>query len=354
MTGPLAHLLPPRRPPLPVRCGYALLDDLEDAERAEALAGLERFQLAFLAHTRSVWDGGLPVPADTLAHWSRQWEAPYAWTALAGSPGRLLDAGSGFTFLPFAFAAAGHEVVCCDSDDEELGYAGAFAAASRSASIGVRFQRRRIEELPADTFDGAACISVLEHIEPARRPTAIDALARTIRPGGRLVCTVDVALHGGGEVGPASLGELIEQFERRFEPLSPVDLRRPPSLLTSECFRERAQWRLPAAWRSLDGPSPEPFRSVAVIGLAGVRRHRRRQDCHSHAGGPKEASHDESAGRAPAPSRRHPAGPAVAASGTIVVESEPTPCRARTSSTSTRRSCPGSRSTGRAGRRARA
>lgn len=248
------------------------MTDLEDAAYAEVATAFERFQVEFLAATRSIWRADFPIPADALGHFSRQWEYPYAWANLPHTRGRLLDAGSGLTFLPFLFAAAGFDVVCCDADGERLDYAERFDEAARLTGLPVRFSRSALEELPfADAFfDAVLCVSVLEHVQP--RDAVLASLARVTALGGRVVVTCDVDLRAPGDLPLEDLGALIAAFERHFEPAFPLDLRRSPTLLTSERFVDAEQWRLPAVWRSLDGPRREPFRSLAVLGLTGVRR----------------------------------------------------------------------------------
>lgn len=265
--------MPPRVDGLLGRNGYALLTDLEDAGYVEVVAALERFQVEFLAATRSIWRDDFPIPPDALGHFSRQWEYPYAWANAWPARGRLLDAGSGLTFLPFLFAAADFDVVCCDADCENLGYADRFDKASRLTRLRVGFERCLLETLPFPdgSFQAVLCVSAIEHVRSAP-DVVLASLARVIAPGGRLVMTCDVDLRGTGDLPLEGLGALLEAFEHGFEPVFPIDLRRPPALLTSEHFAGAEQWRLPAVWRSLEGPRAEPLRSLAVLGLTGVRR----------------------------------------------------------------------------------
>jgi SAM-dependent methyltransferase len=265
--------VPPRVGGLLARNGYALLTDLEDASYGKVVAALERFQVEFLAATRSIWRDNFPIPPDALGHFSRQWEYPYAWANAGAARGRLLDAGSGLTFLPFLFAAAGFDAICCDADGESLGYDDRFDEASRLTGLRVGFEQGLLEDLPfpEGSFQAVVCVSAIEHVRPAP-DVVLASLARVTAPGGRLVLTCDVDLRGTGDVRLDRLGALLESFEHHFEPVFPINLRRPPALLTSEHFVDGEQWRLPAVWRSLDGPRAEPLRSLAVLGLTGVRR----------------------------------------------------------------------------------
>lgn len=257
------------------RNGYALLTDLDGAGYGAIVDALERFQVEFLAETRGVWQPDFPIPRDALGHFTRQWEYPYAWANLGSTRGRLLDAGSGMTFLPFVFAASGFDVVCCDADEDALGYRERFAQAGVLTGQPVGYVHCMLEDLPfADgSFDAVACVSVLEHVQPPRA-AIIESLARVIRPGGRLVVTCDVDLQGDGDLRLGDLADLLAEFERQFELAYPLELRRPPTLLTSESFLASSQWRLPAVWRSLNRPREEEFRTIAVLGLTGVRRGR--------------------------------------------------------------------------------
>lgn len=269
----LTRRLAPRADGLLARSGYALLTDLEDTRYAEVASAFERFQVEFLAVTRSLWGAEFPIPPDAFGHFSRQWEYPYAWANIGRARGRLLDAGSGLTFLPFLFAAAGFEVVCCDADDEDLGYEDRFADAADLTGLPVEFVRCRLEELPFEdaSFDAVVCLSVLEHVAPPRE-TVLDSIARVVARGGRVVVTCDVDLRAAGAMPLEDVGELVAAFETHCAPAYALDLHRPPCLLTSEHFAGTQQWRLPAPWQSLNGRRAEPFRSLAVLGLTGVRR----------------------------------------------------------------------------------
>jgi SAM-dependent methyltransferase len=260
------------------RSGYALLRDLEDPAYEEVIRGMEGFQAEFLARTRPLWGPEFPIPGDALSHFSRQWEFPYAWVNLGGTTGRLLDAGSGITFFPFFLATAGFEVDCCDGD-ASLGLEMRFDRASAATGRPVRFTCCELAELPyADAaFDAAICISVLEHTGTARTEI-VAALARVLRPGGRLVLTCDVDLRREGSLLLEDVSELFAELGRSFELTSTLDLHRPGDLLTSESFLHSAPWRLPPPWRPPPGAPPgdgrADFRSIAILGATAVRRAR--------------------------------------------------------------------------------
>jgi SAM-dependent methyltransferase len=269
-------------PEVMAKNGYALLTDLEDAGVRRILQQMEAYQVAFLGKTRPLWGPEFPIPGDTLAHFSRQWELPYAWTNLAGSRGRILDAGSGITFFPFLLASEGAELDCCDRDGDGLGLADRFQAAVAQTATPVRFVEAELTDppYPAGSFDAVICISVLEHAGPSRLEI-VRALARVLRPAGRLVMTCDVNLGGGGDMPLEEVALVLGEVQRLFEPVYPLDLGRPPTLLTSDRYLSSGRWRLPWSWRPSGQPSVrfgdeptggEEFRSIAILGLTATRR----------------------------------------------------------------------------------
>jgi SAM-dependent methyltransferase len=277
----LRDCIPPGVEGVLARNGFALLTDLESAGHGQILGAMEAFQAEFLALTRSLWDADFPIPGDSLAHFSRQWEYPYAWANAGPARGRLLDAGSGITFFPFLLAAAGFDVCCCDSDDG-LGLAARYERAATLTDLPVDFIEADLAELSraAGVFDVVVCISVLEHVGAARGQI-LASLAEVVRPGGRLILTCDVDLRREGDLLLEDVSVLLAQLRDSFDPLHPLDLRRPMNLLTSEFALLTTPWRLPPPWRppiGVPGTSHQrqrwrdEFRSIAILGVTAVRR----------------------------------------------------------------------------------
>lgn len=265
--------------------GFALLTDLEAPSYGRTIRSMEAFQAEFLGLTRSLWEPDFPIPGDALAHFSRQWEYPYAWANVGSSRGRLLDAGSGITFFPFLLSAAGFEVHCCDSDDS-LGLADRYKRAESLTGSRVAFSESTLTDLPYESgsFDVVTCVSVLEHVGAAREDI-VAALADVLKPGGRLVLTCDVDLRREGGLLMEDVSALLTGMSRSFDLVHPLDLRRPWQLLTSEQALELAPWRLPWPWRPpvgagsaehMTGRWRDEFRSIAILGITAKRADRRR------------------------------------------------------------------------------
>jgi SAM-dependent methyltransferase len=271
MTMSLREWVPPRPKGALNRNGFALVSDLDTIGYNSIIQGMEAFQAEFLALTRPLWHSGFPIPGDSLAHFSRQWEYPYIWANAGLSTGRLLDAGSGITFFPFLLAAAGFDVHCCDNDST-LGLTSKYRMAAERTGLSVQFTEASLVELPyaAGTFDIAICVSVLEHV-PAARAKILATITEVLKPGGLLLLTCDVDLRRQGDLLLEDAAVLLAQLRTSFTLLYPLDLRRPPNLLTSDYALSVSPWRLPPPWQPpVSGKRRrwrDEFRSIAVLGI---------------------------------------------------------------------------------------
>ena len=127
---------------------------------------------------------------------SRYFEYPWALSQIErlGRRLRLLDIGSGPSFLPAYLAQQGHLVVTCDSDAAQLSLQARFAV--RAGSVGrllpAVVDATRLGVL-AGSVDCVTCLSVLEHAPDAGDMRAVTELAQTLRPGGLLLLTLPYA-----------------------------------------------------------------------------------------------------------------------------------------------------------------
>jgi len=107
---------------------------------------------------------------------------------------RLLDVGSGPSFLPAYLAQQGHLVVTADADAAQLGVQARFAVRAGSAG---RLLPAVVDATRLGVLDGSVdcvtCVSVLEHVPDAGDARAVAELARTLRPGGSLLLTLPYA-----------------------------------------------------------------------------------------------------------------------------------------------------------------
>lgn len=139
---------------------------------------------------------------------TRVHEYPWAFFAAGFTPGmRVLDVGSGLSGLQFVAALSGCEVVNVDPsarDDYNVwtdpGYLPLSPAQHRmlndafGTEVALVADRIQDADLPAGSFDRVLCLSVLEHVSREEAVEILTACARLLRPGGRLVLTVDLFL----------------------------------------------------------------------------------------------------------------------------------------------------------------
>jgi SAM-dependent methyltransferase len=225
--------------------------------------------------------------ADPLKHWSRRWEYPFvAGRVAAARPKRILDAGSGVTYLPYFLCAKLPQarVVACDSDGS---YAEMFEAVNRvEGHARVTFRRGVLQRLPFDdgAFDAISCVSVLEHTSAYE--TVAAELARVLSPGGLLAMTFDIGLDRKFPILPETARELLGTLCERFAPADDREHwdqlldQNAEQRLTTDAVRQSQPdllpWRYPRLQAVKDFVTGHGwtggFRSVAVFCLAGTRR----------------------------------------------------------------------------------
>lgn len=106
---------------------------------------------------------------------------------------RILDTGSGGSYLPIYLAKAGYRVQV--SDSMAYGDIVEYFLIPQCLSLGLEVPVRPdpVESLsyPNDSFDVSLCISVIEHVSEDRYHQALRELYRVTRPGGYIFITSD-------------------------------------------------------------------------------------------------------------------------------------------------------------------
>lgn len=136
---------------------------------------------------------------------SRFWEYPFSILSAELKHGmKCADIGCGTTpFTPYLCAMVGKENVTGFDPDhlENKNQNSHYAFGTREDFIqkaGFNFQPDNMTLLnaPDESFDRVFCVSVIEHIEePAVWQKGIREMTRILKPGGRLIITVDLGIN---------------------------------------------------------------------------------------------------------------------------------------------------------------
>jgi ubiquinone/menaquinone biosynthesis C-methylase UbiE len=169
---------------------------------------------------------------DPFKLWSRRWEYPYvARHALAyadqlgrSTPMKMLDAGSGVTYLPHHLCkqVPGLHVVACDYDTS---YVPMFDSICNAEGHGrVSFAQADMRQLPMPdaSFDLVLCVSVLEHTDQYSK--ILSEFRRVLKPGGLMTLTFDISLDDKFTLTRAQATELLSQIARDFKVVEDLDV----------------------------------------------------------------------------------------------------------------------------------
>jgi SAM-dependent methyltransferase len=134
---------------------------------------------------------------------TRLFEFPWAYFELTGPAGRrALDVGGSNSGLQFVLSGEGTKVTNVDPGEEARGRgwrvsAESIARLNRAFKTDVTLISSTVQEadLPSEHFDVAYSISTIEHIPADEYPSLMSELRRVIKPGGRLVLTIDLFLN---------------------------------------------------------------------------------------------------------------------------------------------------------------
>jgi SAM-dependent methyltransferase len=156
---------------------------------------------------------------------SREFEYPWAWHEADVRPGMTcVDVGAGHSGFPFVLSTAGADVTLVDpflqySADRSYQKSPALVVArmNRAFRTRVRVVHGTMEhaQLADTSVDRIFCISALEHMPDEAIATIATEAERVLKPGARLILTVDLFL----DIAPFAAPE-HNQFGRN------IDIRR--------------------------------------------------------------------------------------------------------------------------------
>ena len=159
---------------------------------------------------------------------TRTYEYPWAYYTLRPRPGeRILEIGGALSGLQFALARAGSEVHNVDpfvdygSGDYRRDPEKVHGRLNKAFGTDVRLYRATLPEAGVvGTFDAIFSVSTLEHVPRDDLVETLTVARRLLKPGGRIVLTVDLFLNldpfcgrqtnrWGTNVPPAWIGEVL-------------------------------------------------------------------------------------------------------------------------------------------------
>lgn len=131
---------------------------------------------------------------------TRTFEYPWAYHSTELAKGmKVVEVGGGYSGLQFALSKAGCKVTNIDPSSREI-----WKYDTRKMSTLNRIFGTDVELLPSTIqdanldegeYDRVFAISVLEHLKPEHRREAMSACYRCLKPGGKLVATIDLFLN---------------------------------------------------------------------------------------------------------------------------------------------------------------
>lgn len=163
---------------------------------------------------------------DSLHQWSRQWEYPYVIQQVEDvventDQPKILDLGSGVTFLPFYLESqlrGRGEIVCSDYDASIVNIFREVAELQGSALRLDSEDMRHLTYAPS-SFDVAYSVSVLEHTDNYEQ--AIQSIHGVLKPQGKLILTFDLSRDGYDDIPLEKAHGLLQAVANSFTGFEP-------------------------------------------------------------------------------------------------------------------------------------
>lgn len=203
--------------------GIPTIKAYEKLLKCDLFHSMELFSNQFLEKNKSALKAYNKKWVDDPFHqWSRQYEYPFVYfqidnylNNLNKNNFRILDAGSGVTFLPYYLSSVlpKTKVDCCDRDSS-LGEV--FSEINKSSNLFNNFYPSDIRRLPfrKQAYDIVYCISVLEHTDDYE--LIIKGFNQILKQNGLLIVTFDISLDGLDDIPRDKAVDLIECLEKYF------------------------------------------------------------------------------------------------------------------------------------------
>ena len=240
-------------------------------------------ELVSLTGLRRLWfipkkSDGTPLTSQhilgsTQVPLARNWEYPWAiLNSDMSSNTRILDVGSGCSLFPLYLAQRSKNVDSIDTDEQLMKIASPILADILKLKVNYFVDNALNLSAKDNTYDYVFCISVLEHLEQElengiwvnKHASKLDRIAireflRVVRPGGRIILTLD---YGSKRITPVSfefeyVKDLLKEFSGSLlKPLdNPEDLR----------FTEEKEKEVRRLWSEFYPYRTDPFGTALGI-----------------------------------------------------------------------------------------
>jgi 2-polyprenyl-3-methyl-5-hydroxy-6-metoxy-1,4-benzoquinol methylase len=154
-----------------------------------------------------------------FTNWSKVWEYPWIWynglKEIELNRSTILDIGSEISPFPWLASIQGAKVTMVEVNTE---WAGHWQELKDKLCTEIDWQILNSEKLPFkdETFDVVTSFSVVEH--QANKQTAVNEIARVLKPGGVLAISFDICEPSMGMTFPEWNGKALtlQEFEELF------------------------------------------------------------------------------------------------------------------------------------------
>lgn len=218
------------------KSAYATIEDLKISDWRDLFNELDADQKYFIDNANCFRGDDYKWPKNALHNWSRAWEYPFIYRKIKeyGKSINIMDFGCGVTFFPHSLTKLGHDVTCVDNDPvcrRDTKRAGEFYSENKKSTGGIIVPDLGIEDYSHGEFDLVYSISVLEHIENPE--VYVDLFFNMLKPGGRLLLTMDIDLRGDSQISALKLNLLKENIYEKFRLFGDFEFSHPKSYLTT-------------------------------------------------------------------------------------------------------------------------
>jgi ubiquinone/menaquinone biosynthesis C-methylase UbiE len=204
--------------------GLITVNNYEKLIKSDFFKEIEKYSNAFLENNKDILKNySRRWVLDSFHQWSRQYEYPfvyhYAKEQIERLPAedkvRILDAGSGLSFLPYLISKR-HKNAIIETYDYDERWKNVFREINKKEKKDIQFTQGDIRKtpFPSDNFNIIYCISVLEHTNNYEE--IMQEFSRILKPNGKFILTFDIAFDGLSEISTEKVSDFLKTLGKYF------------------------------------------------------------------------------------------------------------------------------------------